>query len=593
MFQHGRITVLLAAMAAASFFIALGSTRLWDEDEPKNAVCSQEMFARGDWVVPTFNGDLRTDKPILLYWCMLAAYQLLGVTELAARVPSALAGAGTVVLTYHLGRLLFDSRIGLLAGCLTTSALMFAVLARGATPDSLLILCIAASLLSFVAGVAIRRGGHFTGALGEQIGQPISVHEHGLPMLACIGMYVGMGMAVLAKGPIGIVMPLGIIGSFLLFFDGPDATPLNINRLQRLFSFFAPRRVFQAVQTLRLGWGLLLIALVALPWYLLVALRTDGQWVFGFLGTHNVGRFMHPMEHHHGLPIYYLVAILVGFFPGSVFLPVSIWSTIREVHQNGSHRSAAAFLLCWIGCYVGFFTLAATKLPNYVVPCYPALAIVTGACLNSMVRHATQRDWRLWAGYGSLALAGATITIGLAIAARKLLNLDATVALPGVVATLGGVACLALLYRGSIGVSVTAFVFICLAFTLSATTYTAWRASSAQDGPLLADQIRRHVDFPSNAEPHVATFGYFTPSLVYYLGHHVERINKSMPLSGFFGQGGNALLLSREAYETHRDELPPDVTVLAEEQRFLKPERIVLVGRPKKIAGDGAHTMSR
>src|SRR5205823_7396078 len=110
------------------------------------------------------------------------------------------------------------------ASCVFASALMFAVLARGATPDSLLIFCITASMTSFVAGVAARRGGHFNGLIDRKTGDPTSIQDHGLPVLACIGMYVAMGFAVLAKGPIGVVMPLGIIGSYLLFFDGaPEA----------------------------------------------------------------------------------------------------------------------------------------------------------------------------------------------------------------------------------------------------------------------------------------------------------------------------------------------------------------------------------
>src|SRR5437763_4867423 len=142
MYQNWRITIIVAAIAATVFLVGLGAPRLWDEDEAKNSVCGQEMLGRGDWIVPTFNGQLRTDKPICLYWCMLAVYNVIGVSEFSDRLPSALAGIGSVVLTFHLGRLLFNARSGLLASCVFASALMFAVLARGATPDSLLIFCI-------------------------------------------------------------------------------------------------------------------------------------------------------------------------------------------------------------------------------------------------------------------------------------------------------------------------------------------------------------------------------------------------------------------------------------------------------------------
>src|SRR4051795_283082 len=94
MADYWRPTLAIGALAAAVFLGGLGLTHLWDEDEPKNAVCGQEMLQRGDWIVPTFNGQLRTDKPILLYWCMLAVYNLLGVSELTAPLPAGPAGGG-------------------------------------------------------------------------------------------------------------------------------------------------------------------------------------------------------------------------------------------------------------------------------------------------------------------------------------------------------------------------------------------------------------------------------------------------------------------------------------------------------------------
>jgi 4-amino-4-deoxy-L-arabinose transferase-like glycosyltransferase len=593
MYQNPRITIIVAAIAATVFIVGLGAPRLWDEDEAKNSVCGQEMLARGDWIVPTFNDQLRTDKPILLYWCMIAMYHVIGVSEFSDRLPSALAGIGSVVLTFHLGRLMFNARSGLLASCVFASALMFAVLARGATPDSLLIFCITASIASFVAGVAARRGGHFNGPIDRGTGGPNPIQDHGLPALACVGMYTAMGLAVLAKGPIGIVMSLGIIGSYLLFFDGvPDATA-GSSWLRRMTRYFSPRRIVRIMSTLRLGWGLPLVALVALPWYIAVGMDTHGEWIIGFLGKHNIGRFTQPLEHHNGLPIYYLVAILVGFFPGSVFLPVAIWKMVTTIRRGGSERPAVALLLCWIWCYVGFFTLAATKLPNYVVPCYPALAIAVGAWLSMAIDRATARDWRLRAGYWTVVVVGIAATIALAILAHMLLKTDPLPALPGVVAVVGGILCLLVLRRGNVRGSVVACIVTGLAFTSSAMTYTAYRASQLEEGPVIADRIHELVA-TSNGVPRVATYRYFTPTLVYYLGHAVTRLDSPEDIGTFFDQGGDALVLQRAVYDQERKRLPGNVTVLAEEQRFLrKHDRVVLIGRPTQIARGEAREQSR
>src|SRR5262245_5668581 len=102
-----RPLALLSLAAIVVLFANLGGGALWDEDEPRNATCAYEMQQRGDWIVPTFNGELRTHKPILLYWGMLSAYRVLGVSELSARLTSAMMGLISVLATYRLGQRLF------------------------------------------------------------------------------------------------------------------------------------------------------------------------------------------------------------------------------------------------------------------------------------------------------------------------------------------------------------------------------------------------------------------------------------------------------------------------------------------------------
>jgi 4-amino-4-deoxy-L-arabinose transferase-like glycosyltransferase len=596
-----RNTLAVAAIAAVMFVAALGSTRLWDEDEPKNAACGQEMLNRGDWIVPTFNDQLRTDKPILLYWCMLAVYNAFGVSELTARLPSALAGVGTVVLTYHLGRMLVNRRSGLFAACLLACALNFAILARTATPDSLLILSITASLTCFVAGVAARRGGHFSGSILGQNRYCPPIVDAGLPALSCFGIYAAMGFAVLAKGPIGIVMPLGIIGAYLLLFDAPAPMPAERSLPRRLAPYFTrgflrswatlfahylrPHNVYRVVRTLRLTWGLPLAALIAVPWYVVVAIQTHGEWVRGFIGNHNVNRFLSPTEHHNGFPFYqafYVVAIFLGFFPGSVFLPVAFWSSAKDVYDNPTDRSASAFLLTWILCYLGFFTIAATKLPNYVVPCYPALAILTGGFLSGWATRAKARDWRLTWGYASLGITGLAAAVAIDLVGPKFLKIDSSLALPGIVALVGAVVCIVLLRGNRIQASLVNFIGVCLLMTAASLMVTAPQISALEDGPNLAQRIN-HLEIADQRQPTVATYRYSPPSLVYYLHHPVQRLEADE--FGTYFDRGDVLVMPRDDYDREREHLPRDVQVLAEEQRFLrKNNSVVLLGRPTDVA---------
>src|SRR5262249_28156379 len=160
------------------FLVNLGGPSLWDLDEGRNAGCAQEMLESGDWVVPKFNAKLRDVKPALLYWLQVAAYRCFGVSEFAARLPSALAALLAVLLTYELGRRLFGAATGLLAGLVLASTALFCASAHFANPDALLSACTVLTMLLFWGGYAAGR---------LQFGW----------------MGVSTGLAVLAKGPVG------------------------------------------------------------------------------------------------------------------------------------------------------------------------------------------------------------------------------------------------------------------------------------------------------------------------------------------------------------------------------------------------------
>ena len=265
------------AIAGAVFFINLGGPKLWDRDEPRNAGCAREMLARNDWVVPMFNNELRVHKPVLLYWFMMTAYAVFEDQELAARFWSAVCGLGTALATYHIGRRLFTAQIGLWSAAILSSCMMFPVAARAATPDSVLIFFTTLATLVYVYG-----------AFPSQEPSP--------RQLACAArsarayfprswaaaalMYALMGMAVLAKGPIGVILPTAVIGMFLLLVRLPSsgASPCRPRHLlgRTLFHWlrpFAPRHFLATCWSMRPLTALAASLAIALPWYV-VGLRT-------------------------------------------------------------------------------------------------------------------------------------------------------------------------------------------------------------------------------------------------------------------------------------------------------------------------------
>ncbi|HKD37660.1 MAG TPA: glycosyltransferase family 39 protein, partial [Pirellulales bacterium] len=121
-FAHGRHQLVIALAGAAIFFAGLGASRLWDEDEAEYSRCAHEMMTRGDWVVPTINGEAWLEKPVLVYWLIIGSFRLFGPTEFAARFPSAVFAIGTAIVTYHLGRRLFRSQVGFWASLILLSS---------------------------------------------------------------------------------------------------------------------------------------------------------------------------------------------------------------------------------------------------------------------------------------------------------------------------------------------------------------------------------------------------------------------------------------------------------------------------------------
>src|SRR5260370_39451291 len=183
--------LLLIAVSAVLFLPGLGAPSLWDIDEGNNAECAQEMLNADNCMVPTCNFQLRTDRPAMLYWLQMAAYRQFGINEFAARLPSALASILAVLITYELGRRLYGRCTGALAGMILASALAFCASAHFANPDALLNLFTLMTFVIFWRGY-IREGGSWFALAG-----------------------ISTGLAMLTKGPVGLVLPASVIGLFL------------------------------------------------------------------------------------------------------------------------------------------------------------------------------------------------------------------------------------------------------------------------------------------------------------------------------------------------------------------------------------------
>lgn len=375
---------LLLSAGLGLFFLNLGGPALWDLDEGRNSGAALAMWESGDWVVPTFNGVLRVDKPVLLYWLQALAFQAFGINEFAARLPSALAALATMLLCYELGRSMFGSVGGLLAGLIAGSAPLFCAAARFANPDALLNFFTVLTLYLFWRGLP-RPTGWWHFSLG-----------------------VSMGFGTLAKGLVGFLLPQAVIVLTLL--------------LCRNGRLLLDRRMLL---------GVLGFCVAALPWHIAIIVATKWDFIAGFYLKHNVQRFLSTMEMHGGGVYLYPAIFLIGFAPWSVFLPLVLWhewQAMRRLRGNGTaaflsrpdeqvHLAARLLLWSWIGVYLVFFSLSATKLPNYILPIVVPAAILTGRFLNDWRTGAIQiKPWVWDFACIALLLAGLLASAGLLLA---------------------------------------------------------------------------------------------------------------------------------------------------------------------------------
>ena len=546
-FRHrGEHYLLLTAAALVLLFWNLGSATLWDIDEGRNCQCAYEMFLSGDWVVPTFNSVLRTDKPALLYWLQIIAYALLGVNEWAARLPSALAGLGTLFVVYELGRRMFSKSTSLLSGIILATTPMFVVASRFANPDALLSAFTTLTLYAFWRCQERPETRWF--------------------LLAG----AAAGLAVLAKGPVGIVLPGAIVFVYLAW--------------EGRLGLLADRRF---------GWAITAFLLVSVPWYLMVGIQTHWEWPKGFFLNHNFGRLTGTMEGHGGSVLYYYpIVLIVGTMPWSIFLGATIvaayctclrpptapprtrsgwigwltypkfavdrfrWNRLRpgtpgnatwqrRCDPAGRGGTAAyRFLAVWALMYLVFFSLSATKLPNYVLPMTMPTAILAARLVDRWRRGLIEAPgWYRAACLWMLAFVGVGFAIGFAIAGGSLpvgllpartLPALAPFAWIGVVPIVGASVRMRLTSQGRREAATN--VFAVMAVLLLA-PLTAWLSVAMNEykspASLVAESGMKDRDIDMRVGVYATEH---IPSLNFYAGRDVTPILSAVDLAEFLRQ---------------------------------------------------------
>lgn len=331
---------LVAIITILIVFFNLGGVPLLDPDEPVYAETPKEMFSFNEFISPRIYGEYWYDKPPMYYWLVAVSYKVFGISEFAARFPSAILAVACTLLVYLSGRRLFNERAAIAGALVLATSIEFFYLGKAAVTDITLLFFLSASLLSFI----------------EKKYYPA---------------YLFAGLATLTKGPIGLLFPGGIIFFYLL------AT-----------------RNWSQLKSMKIPSGLLLYAAIATPWYIIMYNIHGSIFIDTFLGFHNITRFTSPEHPESVLWYYYIPVLILGFFPWTAIMFQSLWASLTK---STYHFSTLLFLNIWAIFIFIFFTISQTKLVSYILPMYPPLAMIVGWYIDHLWTSRTKIHYTGWA----------------------------------------------------------------------------------------------------------------------------------------------------------------------------------------------------
>jgi 4-amino-4-deoxy-L-arabinose transferase-like glycosyltransferase len=333
--------LLMAGFCAFLFFYGTGQFGLIGADEPRYAQVAREMLERHDWITPVLGGHPWLEKPPLYYWQAMLAYSVLGVSDVAARVPAAMDATLLVIAVYLFFRR-FRRGVEIDAALITASCAGVIGYARAASMDMALAATFSIGMLAWWAW--------------RETGKRIYLAT----------FYVSMALGMLAKGPVAPFLAAVVLVVFAV----------------------ANREVRLVVKTL---WqpGILLFCAVALPWYFAVQIRNP-QFFREFILQHNLARFSSDLYHHRQPFWFYLPVTALALVPWTVFViaafvqKLRVWWTERQSASAEPDIEAqfGVFACCWLVVPVLFFSISQSKLPGYILPAIPAGAVLLAEYLR-------------------------------------------------------------------------------------------------------------------------------------------------------------------------------------------------------------------
>ncbi len=498
------VAALCLAIAGAYWFIDSRST-LWDRDEPRFARATAEMIESGNYLYPTFNGQLRPDKPILIYWLMSVPMRVLGPTSLACRFFSSVGIALACFFTFLLARRFLDDRAGLWSMAILASTLLILVEGTAATSDGILLPCMAAVMVLFARSLTAGLRWYHVPAMG-----------------------LALGLGLLAKGPVALLPLMVVVVTLWLIRRSQIPAGSHLGQV---------------------GGAAALGALVFVAWAIPANHATGGEFLRLGVGHHVLARTARPLEGHGGrfllsLP-YYLPVIIAGFFPWTLHLPGSISAVLRR-RVGGVHFRE--LFLAWVVSIVVIMTLVATKLPHYILFTWPAMALAVGGTLAAASQGTladVDRNWLRGGIYFFGPVAGGLIV--------TLLAAPLWLHLPGAIVPFGTAAAVLLVVsvlamRQQLQDRPQASAITLLIGVGVLLLPTMLGIMPVLEGTKVSPALAQAITQRTGPDVPVATFGYGEPTLNFYIGRRIEPLADQEAVARWAGQPQpGVLIISKDA----------------------------------------------
>jgi len=521
--KHTLLAALLLA-AVAPYFLNLGVSSIWDANEAFYAQTPREMIETGDYVTPSFNFQLRMNKPVLSYWNVAASYRVFGISEWSERLPIALGAFVIIGTAFGLGRLLSGTFGGLLAALVLATSPRLLLLARRIIIDIHITMWMGLVLLCF--------------ALAETRPQRRRLY-------LCL-MYVAAGFGVLTKGPVAVFLPA------LAFFI-----------------YLASQKRLGDLRHMLLPTGAVISLAIVVPWYYLLYREHGWEYIGSFIFGENLGRYAEAVgEQSRGL-LFYIPVMLADLFPWSLMIPLALWWAIR-CHRRDR---VARLLVAWIAVVVVFFSLSGTKEDLYILPIVTAEAALIGAMLATAVEDGAAIRPIAWSAAATAVLLLTTGSGALwffAIVRRYALEGAAFV---GAVAAVGGAVALVWLLRRNLLASVATIVTSLAVIAWCVVLCTLPDFERYKPVKPFSDIIRSRASIGAI----VGSYRFSLPSMVFYLHRPVMEVVLPDHLRAVFYSSSDVyFIMAEDEYDSVKDRLPVDTYVLARQQMFdLKPRNFL------------------